>query len=1178
MITNAIKFFASYVSPNPMEIDYWIDLSSDLYGRKIKIFDGDNWVDWNVTKEELEDVYKELNSKFVEDAPKDGNIYGRCNGEWYIVSSQEEGIKVDDTLSIDSINPVQNKIITSEINSLKENKANVSDIPSIDNLVTTEQLQQSLDLKQPIGNYITEESDPTVPEWAKQETKPSYTSEEIGAIPVGGLKTINGESIEGAGNIQINIPSIDNLATKQEVTEQLSAKVDNNTYTTDKETFALKEELPNLEGYATESWVEQKGYLTEHQSLEDYLTKESAQSIYQPIGEYLTEIPSEYVTDTELNSKQYATTTQLSEKADLVALDNYVTVDTANNTYAKKTEIPQTYELPIATNNRLGGIKVGAGLEVNPETGVLNATGGGTADSVDWQNITSKPETFTPSAHQHVASDITDLSSKLDLKADKTEIPSLDNYVTTSVLSQHTSNTNNPHSVTKDQIGLNNVTNDQQVKRSEMGVADGVATLDSTGKIPTSQLPSYVDDVIESETYDSLPEEGESGKIYVAKDTNLVYRWSGSAYIEISASLALGETSSTAYAGDKGKATTDKINTHVSNTSNPHSVTKAQVGLSNVDNTSDLNKPISTATQEALDLKADKTQLSDMETKTNAAATYQVKGNYLTSIPAEYITETELSQKSYATQSWVSSQGFITEHQDISQLATKVEVQEGLNTKLTTTAYNQDKATFALKTEIPQNVSDLTNDAGYLTSVPSQYVTTDQLNLKADKTAISDMLTKTEASSKYQPKGTYLTTESDPTVPSWAKQSSKPTYTASEVGAIAKGGLKTINNNSLEGSGDIKTSVNVYSLLDGIINEGKCSVETFNQLKQYVLNGYWLYASENSNFLNVDISALGDKSGENTVLTIETGQFYLGDKAYMTFVLTLNNDSVEVVSYQDFQVTKKIVSSCLLYDYQPQETYSSITQADSISKAIGKLEAAIDSEIYYIPTDVLNLSRTSTKDGFINAFGGDIKNIKAMLDAASSGKMIASRYVNDSLAGNASVIPITLNQFKFAGSFVSMGFYVREDSTSGDLIFKQIEFVINSNNDILSYSIKILYPNGYYIPIDIITLSEDSTSEQISSAFGGKSGLKNLIYAIQDGNTIITKGFPEDEQYATLKEIIGTYNIQLHIQSYDIKSDDSLLINFDMRIFLGVGVAWNLYVITYDANTDTFSMTYSQLR
>lgn len=249
-----------------------------------------------------------------------------------------------------------------------------------------------------------------------------------------------------------------------------------------------------------------------------------------------------------------------------------------------------------------------------------------------------------------------------------------------------------------------------------------------------------------------------------------------------------------------------------------------------------------------------------------------------------------------------------------------------------------------------------------------------------------------------------------------------------------------------------------------------------------------------------------------------------------------------------------------------------------LQQIIGKLEAAIDSEIYYVPTGILDLSRTSTKDDFINVFGGDIKNIKAMLDAASSGKMIAARYINTTAAGKASVIPITLNQFKFAGSFVSMGFYVRKNSSDGDLIFKQINFVIASTDNISSYSIKILYPNGYYIPIDVITLEEKATSEQISSAFGGKTGLKNLIYAVQDGNTIITKGFPEDEQYTSLKEIIGTYNIQLHIQSYDIKSDDSLLINFDMRVYVGIGVSWNLYVISYNASTDTFSMTLSSLQ
>ena len=170
-------------------------------------------------------------------------------------------------------------------------------------------------------------------------------------------------------------------------------------------------------------------------------------------------------------------------------------------------------------------------------------------------------------------------------------------------LESHKSNTNNPHQVTKSQIGLNNVTNDTQVKRSEMGANNGVATLDSSGKIVTSQLPSFVDDVLEFESKTAFPATGESGKIYVSLDTNLTYRWGGTEYVEISKSLALGETSSTAYAGDKGKDTTDKLNTHLENYNNPHQVTKAQIGLGNVDNTSDLEKPISNAVQTALDEK-----------------------------------------------------------------------------------------------------------------------------------------------------------------------------------------------------------------------------------------------------------------------------------------------------------------------------------------------------------------------------------------------------------------------------------------------------------------------------------------------------------------------------------------------------------------------------------------------
>lgn len=114
-------------------------------------------------------------------------------------------------------------------------------------------------------------------------------------------------------------------------------------------------------------------------------------------------------------------------------------------------------------------------------------------------------------------------------------------------------------SLNKQDVGLGDVTNDAQVKRSEMGVAGGVATLNENGLIPNSQLPSYVDDVLEYAEYSQFPEVGESGKIYVDVSNNKSYRWGGSIYVEIASSIALGETSSTAYAGDKGKANADAI-------------------------------------------------------------------------------------------------------------------------------------------------------------------------------------------------------------------------------------------------------------------------------------------------------------------------------------------------------------------------------------------------------------------------------------------------------------------------------------------------------------------------------------------------------------------------------------------------------------------------------------------
>lgn len=169
----------------------------------------------------------------------------------------------------------------------------------------------------------------------------------------------------------------------------------------------------------------------------------------------------------------------------------------------------------------------------------------------------------------------------------------------------HSERTDNPHSVTKAQVGLGNVDNTADANKnvatakklyaprkingvnfdgsaditvadstkiplSQKGANNGVAELDANGKVPSSQLPSYVDDVIEGYLYNSkfykeaahtTEITGEAGKIYTDVATNLTYRWSGTKFVEISQSLALGETSSTAYPGNKGKQNATDIAT-----------------------------------------------------------------------------------------------------------------------------------------------------------------------------------------------------------------------------------------------------------------------------------------------------------------------------------------------------------------------------------------------------------------------------------------------------------------------------------------------------------------------------------------------------------------------------------------------------------------------------------------
>lgn len=128
-----------------------------------------------------------------------------------------------------------------------------------------------------------------------------------------------------------------------------------------------------------------------------------------------------------------------------------------------------------------------------------------------------------------------------------------------------------------------------------------------SGLVPASQLPSFVDDVLEYASFTAFPVTGEPGKLYVSLATGRVYRWAGSAYIEIISSPgstdAVPEGSVNLYHTTARAAAAAPVQSVAGRTGNV-TLTKGDVGLGNVDNTSDADKPVSTATATALGGKA----------------------------------------------------------------------------------------------------------------------------------------------------------------------------------------------------------------------------------------------------------------------------------------------------------------------------------------------------------------------------------------------------------------------------------------------------------------------------------------------------------------------------------------------------------------------------------------------
>lgn len=359
--------------------------------------------------------------------------------------------------------------------------------------------------------------------------------------------------------------------------------------------------------------------------------------------------------------------------------------------------------------------------------------------------------------------------------------------------------------------------------------------------------------------------------------------------------------------------------------------------------------------------------------------------------------------------------------------------------------------------------------------------------------------------------------------PSWVDSPTKPTYTASEVGALPVGttipsktsqltndskfltsaDFKTINGESIVGSGNISLSGT------GGITEAPKDGETYGRN-----NGAW-------------------------VKTSQMEEAPTDDKAYAR----KNKGWIEVL-----ESTEKSA----LTSYVKPESYSAIEATDSINTAIGKLEAlgtqggGTSNDVYLLSANLLNLKSTSTRDEILEAFGGE-QEIKNVSQALKDGKFICIKNPLGKLSN--SLIPVSIM------------------SAFDALIYLSFININSSRHSIYSIvaapssSIKIIEIGGYILQSKLYSLTNESTSDDISIAIGGENGMKEILKAIKDGNTFFISGDLGS----------GKEKTQVHPNMYSEEDTGDLVVSFSGLGYMLWGGVGGILVVNYTKSSNTFS-------
>lgn len=374
--------------------------------------------------------------------------------------------------------------------------------------------------------------------------------------------------------------------------------------------------------------------------------------------------------------------------------------------------------------------------------------------------------------------------------------------------------------------------------------------------------------------------------------------------------------------------------------------------------------------------------------------------------------------------------------------------------------------------------------------------------------------------------------------PTWVQSATKPSYTATEVGAlpastiipsktsqltndsgfVKSSDLKTINGENIVGEGNIEitgsgggiaeapsdgktygrqnknwvaigssaNSADITTIYNELAQQaevgGVASDDTYNKLLNYNKNGYNLYVVQDGYRVNITSIV----TGGDVVLSFSIPYFTAG-VIFQTTRIDGSNKNVFVE--QNLLLSSEGVPEVNLKGYSKANSYSAITSTDSIKNAIAKLEAGIGGSsggnIYYLSKKVLELSYKSTSEEIYAAFENE--NIgKDIYNAIQSGKIIA-------IKSDFMIVPC--NVFSFASALTYLSFI----KPSG--VGFEIWYLVISKS---ASKIEILNPKGYAISNKINTLTNESTSADIENALGGFEGIKKLEKAVADGNSIYT--------------------------------------------------------------------------